>query len=58
MNEFEKNFIERIKESNAEEIRNRLLARVEIIIKEAGLSEKRLSQVDIDVTDFLKTPNQ
>lgn len=46
-------FLRRLREENAEELRNRILERVRDVIEQAGLSEDKLSHVDIDVSDYL-----
>ena len=53
MDEIAQQFLNRIREANADDLRDRILERVRTIIAEAGLSADRLSQVDVDVSDFL-----
>ena len=50
-------FLNRLREANAEDLRNRILERARGIIEQAGLSPERLAQVEVDVSDYL-TRNQ
>jgi hypothetical protein len=54
MNPEAEEFLQRLRDANAEDLRNRILARARAIIDQAGLSAERLSQVDVDVSDYLK----
>ncbi len=53
MNPEAEEFLRRLREANAEDLRNRILERVRTIIEQAGLSSDRLSQVEVDVSDYL-----
>ena len=54
MDKESKDFLDALKRANAEDIKNRVVARVEKIIESAGLSKDRLKEVEVDVSDYLK----
>jgi len=49
-----KEFLDALKQANAQKLKNRIVAKAEKVIEEAGLSKDRLKEVAVDVTDFMK----
>jgi methionine salvage enolase-phosphatase E1 len=58
MNPEAEEFLQRLRAANAEDLRNRILMRVQAIIEQAGLSQDHLSKVDVDVSDYLREQGQ
>jgi len=58
MNPEAEEFLQRIREADADDLRNRILARAQAIIEQAGLSPEWLSQIDVDVSDYPKKESQ
>lgn len=58
MNPEAEEFLQRLREANAEDLRNRILARAQAIIEQVGLSPERLSEVTVDVSDYLREESQ
>lgn len=53
MDEQAKQFYEDLKKAQAEDIKGRVLKRVEEVLEESGLSKDRLKDISIDVSDYL-----
>lgn len=49
-----KDFLEELKRANAEDIKKRVVARVEKMVESKGLSKDRLKEVEVDVSDFME----
>ena len=47
-------FLDALKKANAEDLKNRIVAKAKKIVESAGLSKDRLKEVAVDVSDFLK----
>lgn len=54
MDEQAKQFLADLQKANAEELKMRILKRVEAILQEHGLQKDCLKEIDIDVSDYLK----
>jgi hypothetical protein len=46
-------FMAALRAANAEDLKNRVVARTEEILKSHGFSGSQLKQIDIDVSDYL-----
>jgi hypothetical protein len=46
-------FMRALRAANAEDLKGRIVARTEEILKSHGFSDSQLKQVDVDVSDYL-----
>ncbi|MFY9374877.1 MAG: hypothetical protein WAQ74_01075 [Kiritimatiellia bacterium] len=54
MNKEAKEILDALKKANAEELKTRILKRVEQVLEDHGPDKCRLKDITIDVSDYLK----
>ena len=50
-------FLKRMEQANAEDLKRRVLEKAKAIIKQCGLDPSRLKEVGIDISDYLDERN-